>query len=41
MIEKSHTAGQNMWWPSLMDPLRHAGERIADKKAQRIEVRAV
>lgn len=30
MVEKSHTAGQNMWWPNLMDPLRHAGERIAD-----------
>ncbi|MDH3692501.1 MAG: Hsp20/alpha crystallin family protein [Gammaproteobacteria bacterium] len=30
MVEKSHTAGQNVWWPSLMDPLRHAGERIAD-----------
>jgi HSP20 family protein len=30
MVEKSHTAGQNMWWPSLMDPLRQAGERIAD-----------
>ena len=30
MVEKSHTAGQNLWWPNLMDPLRHAGERIAD-----------
>ena len=30
MVEKSHTAGQNVWWPSVMDPLRHAGERIAD-----------
>lgn len=30
MVEKSHTAGQNVWWPSLTDPLRHAGERIAD-----------
>lgn len=30
MVEKSHTAGQNVWWPGLMDPLRHVGERIAD-----------
>jgi hypothetical protein len=41
MIEKSHPANQNMWWPNLMDPLRHAGERTADKKAQQIEIRAV
>jgi HSP20 family protein len=30
MVEKSHTAGQSEWWPNLMDPLRHVGERIAD-----------
>jgi HSP20 family protein len=30
MVEKSHTAGQSVWWPSLTDPLRHVGERIAD-----------
>lgn len=30
MVEKSHTAGQTAWWPNLMDPLRHVGERIAD-----------
>lgn len=30
MVEKSHTAGGNYWWPNLMDPLRQAGTRIAD-----------
>ena len=30
MVEKTHTAGQNLLWPSLIDPLRHVGERIAD-----------
>lgn len=30
MVEKSHTAGQSVWWPSLMDPLRQVGDRIAD-----------
>ncbi len=30
MVEKSHTAGLNTWWPSLVDPLRQVGERIAD-----------
>ena len=29
MVEKAHTAGGN-WWPGLMEPLRAAGERIAD-----------
>jgi len=30
MVEKSHTAGGNYWWPNLMDPLRQVGTRIAD-----------
>jgi HSP20 family protein len=27
MVERSHTAG---WWPGVYEPLRRAGERIAD-----------
>jgi HSP20 family protein len=27
MVEKTHTAG---WWPSIYEPLRTAGEKIAD-----------
>jgi HSP20 family protein len=27
MVEKSHTSG---FWPSLYDPLRHMGERVAE-----------
>lgn len=27
MVEKTHTSG---FWPSLYDPLRHAGQRVAD-----------
>lgn len=34
MVEKTHTAG---FWPSLLDPLRHAGERVADWFAPRSE----
>ena len=29
MVEKGHTAAGS-WWPGLMEPLRAAGERIAD-----------
>lgn len=29
MVEKAHTAAGN-WWPGLMEPLRQAGQRIAD-----------
>ncbi len=29
MVEKAHTAA-GTWWPGLMEPLRSAGERIAD-----------
>jgi len=29
MVEKAHTAAGS-WWPGLMEPLRAAGERIAD-----------
>jgi HSP20 family protein len=32
MIEKSHTAGEydSGFWPSFLQPIRHAGARIAD-----------
>jgi HSP20 family protein len=34
MVEKSHTAG---FWPSALDPLREAGQRVADWFAPRSE----
>ena len=34
MVEKSHTAG---WWPSLYEPLRQFGEKVADWFAPRSE----
>ena len=34
MVEKTHTAG---WWPSVFDPLRQMGERVADWFAPRSE----
>ena len=34
MVEKAHTAG---WWPSLYEPLRGLGEKIADWFAPRSE----
>jgi HSP20 family protein len=34
MVEKTHTAG---FWPSVLDPLRHMGERVADWFAPRSE----
>jgi HSP20 family protein len=37
MVEKSHTAG---WWPSLYEPLKGFGERIADWFAPRSEASA-
>jgi HSP20 family protein len=37
MVEKSHTAG---WWPSLYEPLRGVGEKIADWFAPRSEASA-
>ena len=38
MVEKTHSAG---WWPSLYDPLRNIGEKIADWFAPRSEASAV
>jgi len=29
MVEKAHTAAGS-WWPGLMEPLRAAGQRVAD-----------
>ena len=37
MVEKSHTAG---WWPSLYEPIRGIGERIADWFAPRSDASA-
>lgn len=37
MVEKFHTAG---WWPSLYEPLRGIGEKIADWFAPRSEASA-
>ncbi len=37
MVEKSHTSG---WWPSLYEPLRQFGERVADWVAPRSEAKA-
>jgi len=34
MVEKSHTAG---WWPSVYEPLRQIGEKVADWFAPRSE----
>ena len=34
MVEKTHTAG---FWPSVLDPLRQMGERVADWFAPRSE----
>lgn len=34
MVEKSHTAG---WWPSVYEPLRQMGEKVADWFAPRSE----
>ena len=38
MVEKSHTPG---WWPSLYEPLRHIGEKVADWFAPRSEASAL
>lgn len=37
MVEKSHSPG---WWPSLYEPLRQFGERVADWVAPRSEAKA-
>ncbi len=37
MVEKTHSAG---WWPSVYEPFRHLGERIADWFAPRSEAKA-
>lgn len=37
MVEKSYTPG---WWPSLYEPLRQFGERVADWLAPRSEAKA-
>ncbi len=37
MVEKSMTSG---WWPNLMEPFRHLGERVADWFAPRSEALA-
>lgn len=37
MVEKTHTSG---FWPSLYDPLRHMGERVADWLAPASEAAA-
>jgi HSP20 family protein len=37
MVEKSHTAG---WWPSLYEPLRQVGEKVADWFAPRSDASA-
>lgn len=38
MIEKSHTAG---WWPSVYEPFRQVGERVADWFAPKSEASAL
>ena len=38
MVEKSHTAG---WWPSVYEPLRQMGEKVADWFAPRSEASAL
>lgn len=38
MVEKSHTAG---WWPSIYEPLRHIGEKVADWFAPKSEASAL
>ena len=38
MVEKSHTAG---WWPSVYEPLRQVGEKVADWFAPRSEASAL
>ena len=37
MVEKSHTAGL---WPSLYEPLRHFGSRVADWLAPASDAKA-
>jgi HSP20 family protein len=38
MVEKSHTAG---WWPNLYEPLRTAGQKVADWFAPRSDASAM
>ena len=38
MVEKSHTAG---WWPNLYEPLRTAGQKVADWVAPRSDASAM
>lgn len=38
MVEKSHTAG---WWPNLYEPLRAAGQKVADWVAPRSDASAM
>lgn len=38
MVEKSHTAG---WWPSVYEPLRQIGEKVADWFAPKSEASAL
>ncbi len=38
MVEKTHTAG---WWPTIYEPLRHMGEKVADWIAPRSEASAL
>jgi HSP20 family protein len=37
MVERAHTAG---WWPAVTEPIRRAGERIADWFAPRTDASA-
>jgi HSP20 family protein len=38
MVEKSHTAG---WWPTLYEPLRSIGQKVADWVAPRSDASAL
>ena len=40
MVEKSHTAGSG-WWPSMYEPLRNFGEKVADWFAPKSEASAL
>ena len=40
MVEKSHTAGSG-WWPSMYEPLRNIGEKVAEWFAPKSEASAL